>query len=458
MKDVSVLIVDDNIEFLQFLGEQFSKKGNVSQIFSNADEAIEYTRKSEFDVALVDIKMPGKDGIQLLKELKEIQPNSQVIILTGYSNVDTAIEAMKLGSYDYITKPCKVAELRMIVKKAYEKKMLLEQNTNLKQIISRRAGYSKIIGTSDKIEEINKLISKVASTRAPVLIQGESGTGKELVARVIHQQSIWKENPFIIVDCSSLQDTLLENELFGHEKGAFTDAHAEKKGLFEIADGGTLFLDEIGEMSKDIQAKLLRVLDTSEFRRIGGVRLLKADVRLTFATNKDLKAEVKNGNFREDLFYRLSVISINMPSLRERKADIPLLAKYFHENTKIAGNIKKELTDETLEHLMNYEWPGNIRELANVIERSIILSEGEKITPGDLQILVDSSNHVRQNQESFNDSSLEEAVEYAEKNYIEHMLSQYSGNISKLADILKISRASLYRKMKKYNIKSQDGE
>ncbi|MFQ5843220.1 MAG: sigma-54-dependent transcriptional regulator, partial [Thermodesulfobacteriota bacterium] len=381
---ISILLVDDDDTFREVLTGELASMGYGVVSASSGEEAKERLEREDFDVALMDIRMPGMGGIQALRMIKESSPGTEVIMLTGHATIDNAVESMKLGAFDYLTKPCTLDNLEAVVRKALERKQILQKNMALKQELARRERLEGFIGESREFKEVIELISKVASTDSSVLIQGESGAGKELVARAIHRASPRRDNPFIIIDCGSLQENLLESELFGHEKGAYTGAVGLKHGLFEVADSGTIFLDEIGEISPSLQVKLLRVLEMGEFRRVGGLKVIDVDVRVLAATNKTLHQLVERGKFREDLFYRLNIISILIPPLRDRRGDIPLLARHFAENHNITDKGKKLITDEAMELLSTYRWPGNVRELQNVIERAIILSEDEYIKPEDL--------------------------------------------------------------------------
>ncbi|HLG29391.1 MAG TPA: sigma-54 dependent transcriptional regulator, partial [Candidatus Brocadiales bacterium] len=385
---LSLLIVDDDEAFRNIVKDRFSRKGHRVALAASGNEAISLSQKNNFDIALVDIKMPEMNGIELLKQLKSKRPNIEVVILTGHATIDTAIDAIKLGAYHYLAKPCKLAELEVVVQKAHEKQLLSQQNILLREAIQRNLGTTEIIGNSKEIEAVRATIRKVADLQSPVLIEGKSGTGKELVSKALHINSIRANNPFIAVNCASLNENLLESELFGHEKGAFTGAIKEKRGLFEVADGGTLFIDELGEMSPRIQAKLLRVLEGEDFRPLGSIKSISVNVRIVAATNKDLLEEVQKGNFREDLYYRVNVISIKLPTLKDRSEDIPLLVNHFLQHSLVAIKEKKEITPETMDILMNYDWPGNVRELFNILERAIILTHGKHITPDDLPPII----------------------------------------------------------------------
>jgi len=438
------MVVDDEEPFRKLLQRRFSKSSNRVEAFESSESALSAAEERDFDVALVDIKMPGMDGIELLRRLKEVHPNMEVIIITGQGTIDSAIAAMKIGAYDYVTKPCKLSELDLIVQKAYEKSNLQKENVLLKDQLKQRNPYDMIIGKSRKIREVITLINKVAPTSSPVLIEGESGTGKELMAHILHQKSSRSQGPFIVINCSALQENLLENELFGHEKGAFTGASSLKHGLFELADRGTFFIDEISEMNPNIQAKLLRVIELGEFRRVGGNKQIHVDVRILGATNRSLEEEVKRGRFREDLFYRLNVVTISLPPLRERKEDIPFLVDYLLKIKSIDGGWGKTVATEALECLKNYRWPGNIRELANVLERAIILSTENTITLKDFPLSLLEPN--------LKSSKAASTIVEVEKNLIEKTLQEWKGNKTRTAKILGISIRNLYRKIGKYGI------
>jgi DNA-binding NtrC family response regulator len=450
-RKINLFIVDDEMDIRRLLVKSIPENNYNVATFASGEEFLKSDEIDRFDVGLVDIKMAGMSGIDLIKELKKQNLESEIIVLTGNASIETAIEALKLGAYDYLSKPFILSEIELIVKRAYEKKELIKRNEAFKDEIMRIRREHKIIGESEKIKEILILIQKVAPAGVPVLIQGESGTGKELAAMAIHDNSQRNDKPYIVIDCSSLQDTLLENELFGHEKGSFTDAFKEKKGLFEIADKGTLFLDEIGEMSKNIQSKLLRVLETKKFRRIGGTKEINVDVRVIAATNRNLEEEVKEGRFRKDLYYRLNVVTLEMPPLRERQGDIPILVDHLLKNKKITNKRKKKISKAALEMLEKYQWPGNIRELINVVERALIFSDTDTVIPEDLNLFYDdmkSSDFLRKpDKEDLNDY-----VDEAERDYIIQVLKQSSNSKTKAAKTLKVSRATLYRKLKKYGL------
>ena len=383
----TILVVDDEVNYLTVMEALLGDTGYEVLTAPSALEALKIAGASDLDLVLTDMKMPKMSGIELLDELHRLYPDLPVIIMTAFGTVEKAVTAMKKGAFDYILKPFKNDEILVTIAKALEHRHLLLTNRLLYQELEKKYGFPNIVGESRVMQEILALVKRVASSKATVLVTGESGTGKELVARAIHQCSNRAQKPFISVNCAALTETLLESELFGHERGAFTDAVAMRKGRFELADGGTLFLDEVAEMSQALQAKLLRVLQEMEFERVGGNRTIKVDVRVVAATNRDLKEEVEAGRFREDLFYRLNVVHLQVPPLRQRQEDIPLLAahfvkKYVQENVR--GKIR--LTPEALKVLVQYAWPGNVRELENVMERAVILCHNNLITPEDLPV------------------------------------------------------------------------
>lgn len=448
VEKISVLLVDDDETFRRLLDRELSFMGYKITSVPGGEEALRAIAEENFDVTLLDIVMPGIGGIEVLKSIKEARPMTEVIMLTGHATIDSAINSMKLGAYDYLSKPCQLDELQAVIQKAYEKKSLVQQNVLLKQELARKERFQEFVGCSPGLKAVLEMIAKVAAADSTVLIRGESGAGKELVARAVHKNSPRRDHPFVVVDCGSLHETLLQSELFGHEKGAFTGAVALKHGLFEVADKGTLFLDEIGDVSPAIQFKLLRVLETGTFRRVGGIKDIKVDVRVLASTNKDLQKLVSEGLFREDLFYRLNVITIPIPPLRERREDISLLAKNFTEHTTVTGKERKEITPEAMELLVNYHWPGNVRELQNVIERAIILSEDKYIKPEDLPTNLKRGMDFYERVDQGPYMSLKEL----EKRYISTLLKEFGGHRGKVAQVLKISERNLYRMIKRYNI------
>ena len=388
-----ILVVDDERSMRDFLSIMLKKVGYDVTTAVDGEEAVKILHKDIFDLVITDLKMPKVDGLQVLKTVKDLSPDTVVIVITAFASTETTVEAMKEGAYDYITKPFQNDEMKIRIKKALEKRRLSAENILLKKQLKDRAVFDNIIGKSEKIEKVFELVRKVSDSMSNILIYGESGTGKELIARAIHFNSRKKDKPFVTINCGALPEGLLESELFGHMKGSFTGAVFNKEGLFEVANGGTIFLDEVGETSPAIQVKLLRVLQDKEFKRVGGTKEIKVDVRIITATNRDLSKAVSEGKFREDLYYRLNVIPITLPPLRERTDDIPLLADHFlNKFNKALNKNVKGFSQTTMELFRNYEWRGNVRELENIIERAVALSNSEIITPEYLpDILRDSS-------------------------------------------------------------------
>ena len=378
---IRVLVADDERSLRFLMEKELPRAGCLVTCVETGEQALEQARMREFDVVLMDLKMPGIGGMEALRRVRETGTSAEVVVLTGHPDVTTAIEAMKLGAFDYLTKPFKLAEVELVIRRAAERRRITQENTALRRMVSQRTASPRILAQSPAMVSVLATVERIAASDANVLIEGESGTGKGLVAQTIHQQSPRAQGPFLAINCSGFQDQLLESELFGHEKGAFTGAVALKQGLFEVADRGTLFLDEVAEMTPAMQAKLLQVLDSREFRRVGGTRLHRADVRIVAATNKRMQHEVAAGRFREDLFYRLNVVGILVPPLRERQEDIPILAAYFLAGSQASGRPRKTLSPAALRLLGEYPWPGNVRELSNIMERLVILAPGEVIEP-----------------------------------------------------------------------------
>jgi len=443
-KKVKVLVVDDEAVVRESLRDWLSDAGYLVLTAENGPQALEIIKKEKPGIAISDLVMPGMDGIELLKRAKEISPGIEVIIITAYGSIPTAIAAMKEGAYDYIEKPFRPEKAELLVEKLVEHQRLLEENISLHRKLEERYRFENIITKSSKMQQVIELIKVVAKSNATALIIGETGTGKELVARAIHSQSYRKDKPFVAVSCAALPESLLESELFGHEKGAFTGAYTQRKGKFEIANKGTLFLDEIGEMSANIQVHLLRVLEEKEFTRVGGNELIKVDVRVVSATNRDLKEAVANGQFREDLYYRLNVVTIELPPLRERREDIPLLAEHFlkklalENQKKVAG-----FSPEATEFLLRYDWPGNVRELENAIERAVILAKSS---------LIESADLPHQSLSLAYSALPGKNLKEMEKNHIWGVLSETRGNYSEAARILGITRMTLYNKVRDYGL------
>ena len=456
LKD-KILVADDEQSMREFLDIMLKKEGYKVSLASNGEEVIKLIEKDIFDLVLMDIRMPRLDGIAALKKIKTVSPETIVIMITAYASADTAIKAMKEGAYDYITKPFKVEEIKLIIKNALEKKNLQKENVLLKQVVRDRYHFENIIGQSPKMSALYDLLEKVAPTKTNILITGESGTGKELVAKAIHFNSPRKEKPFVTLNCGAIPETLIESELFGHMKGAFTDAIATKKGLFEVADEGTIFLDEISEVPLLMQVKLLRVLQDKEFKRVGGTEDIRVDVRIISATNKDLEEEVKEKQFREDLFYRLNVIQIKLPSLRERREDIPLLADHFLKkySEELNKNILK-ISSEALRILLNYEYPGNVRELQNIIERAVALETSQELTGQNLSSYLDEQPSLKKGSMDLEIPTegidLEKMVEDLERTLLLKALDRTKGIKKKAAELLHINFRSMRYRLEKYGL------
>jgi DNA-binding NtrC family response regulator len=450
-----ILVLDDEASMLEFLSIMLEKEGYEVKTSQNGQKALTLAKNSFFDVIITDLKMPKMSGIEFLKKVKVFSPHSVFIVITAHSSLDTAVEAMRLGAYDYISKPFKIAEIRFAVRRALERKKLIEENFYLKKRVQSKDEYN-IVGSSIKIKKVLAMIEQVAKSNSTILIYGESGTGKELAARAVYKNSLRKDAPFLAIDCSALPETLLEAELFGYVKGAFTGADKDKAGLFSVTNGGTIFLDEIGEISSSIQMKFLRVLQEKEFKPLGSTQVSKVDVRLIAATRKDLKEEISKGNFREDLYYRISVIPLYLPPLRERSEDIELLSEYFLKKYIIENNKRhiKSIDKDVFEVMKKYPWPGNIRELENAIERAVILCEKDKITLSDLPETLHIASAGREDEFSFDwkNKDLRAAKEDFEKIFIINMLKKSRGNITLASKYSGIARRNFYEKIKKYNI------
>ncbi len=448
----NILIVDDEQSVVFLLKEELSEfeKYDVTVAYDGA-EAINILQSQPFDVVLLDVKMPRVSGIEVLKYIREQHPTTIVLMLTNFADVKTAIETMKLGAYDFVSKPYEREELLATIDRALELRRLTIDNKLMEYELNRQGVAREFIGNSPAIQSLIRTAKKIADSTAIVQIQGPSGTGKELIAHLIHTSSPRKNRPFVIVNCASIPDALLESELFGHEKGAFTNAYAMKQGLVEVANGGTLFLDEVGDISPMIQPKLLRFLETGEFRRVGGTNAMKVDVRIVSATNKDLQKEVEAGRFREDLLYRLNVVTLRIPPLKDRKEDIPLLIKNFLEK-KIKGKAQKRLSDEALQVLLRYDWPGNVREMEHVIEGAVILSHDEIITAKDLTLTASAEMQKSSSVPILQKDGEFLSLETMEKMQIELVLQKNNYNRSKTAQMLGITPKTLYLKIKRYSI------
>ncbi len=449
----SILIVDDEESMREFLSIMLQKEGYSVKTASNANDALAMIEKEIFSLAITDIKMPGMDGIQLLTEIRKVSPDTEVVMITAFGSTDTAVEAMKKGAIDYVVKPFQIDEIKIIIRNILEKKRLQQENTLLKQELFSLSGLDQIVGDSSTMIEVFKIIRKTSNSKSNVLITGESGTGKELVARAIHRLSRRAENSFVTVNCGALPDNLLESELFGYQRGAFTGAVENKKGLFEIADQGTIFLDEIGELTPAMQVKLLRVLQDQEFRRIGGVEDIHVDVRVIAASNQNFQQIIKEKRFREDLFYRLNVIPIHVPPLRERREDIPLLVGHFLK--KYASNGTLDITQDCMDLLLRSEWRGNVRELENVIERAVVMSQGNRITVDSLpQNILEgcesSDNHSLTIPEEGMD--LDRVITEIEQDLLLKALDKSGWVKKEAARILNMSFRSFRYKLSKYGI------
>ncbi len=440
---IDLLLVDDDRSLREALSDELVRSGFRVTAVHDAEAALGRIELRAFDVAIVDLNLPGMPGDELVRELQKRSPELEVIVLTGHATVENAVRTLKDGAYDFLTKPCHLDELEAVARKAFEKRALVRENRLLQRELARHDRFKEFVGRSTALSSVLEIISKVSQTESTVLIQGESGVGKELAARAIYRNSLRRKQPFIVVDCTSLQESLLQSELFGHERGAFTGAVTRKHGLFEVADGGTLFLDEIGEISLPLQTRILRVLDNGTFRRVGGVRDVQVDVRVICATNRDLYQMARDGRFRQDLYYRINVVSFTLPPLRERREDIPLLAEYFAENSGVPGKRAVRFSRDSRAVLQSYAWPGNVRELQNVVERALILAEGEEITVGDLP------GNLRQDRSGIDELiTRRPTLEELERSYIGQLLEEFGGHRARVAEVLGISERTLYRKIK----------
>jgi len=446
----SILVVDDEFSVRDSLYNWFRKDGYKVSTAENASEALKRIEESKPDVILLDIKMPGMDGVELQDRIHKIDAEIAVIMITAFASVETAVKALKQGAFDYVTKPIDPDELSHLVRRAFEHKKLKGENEQLKETLSEMTAVETIVGDSPQMQKVLELVRNVAQTDATVMVRGESGTGKELIARAIHANSRRRYFPIVPVNCGALPENLLESELFGHEKGAFTGAQYQRKGKLEMANGGTLFLDEIGTISPEMQVDLLRVLETKEFMRVGGQRPVRVDFRVVCATNEDLEAAVKAGKFREDLYYRINVFVIEIPPLRERRGDIIQLAQHFMR--RFAMQMDKRITEidaDALDELTRYEWPGNVRELANAIERAMVVGKPPAIRPEDLPVLARRSLGVN----GGGDAGAGDSLADMEKRHIAQVLERNNWNITHAAELLDIDRATLYNKIKKYGLR-----
>ncbi len=440
-KKISILIVDDEESVRDSLYNWFIEDGYYVECAENAKKALTILQSDSFDIILADIKMPGMDGLEMLKRIKSLKSDAIVIIMTAFATVDTAVQALKDGAFDYVTKPFDPDDLSHLIRNASKQISLIEENEILKDKVVSLENVEDMVGHSEAMQEVFRQIESVAQSTAPVIITGESGTGKELVAKAIHANSPRKFFPMVSVHCGALTESLLESELFGHEKGAFTGAVYNRKGRFEMADSGTIFLDEIATISPKMQVELLRVLETKSFVRVGGNKEINSDFRVLCATNRDLKGLVEKGLFREDLFYRLNVVNINVPPLRERVEDIPLLIEYFIQ--KYCSSMNRPIIPiepAALQRMESYAYPGNIRELENMVERAIVVGNGKKIMLRDLPLMKERSLPTF------------ESLDDLGKKHILQILNKYSWNITVSAKALKLDRVTLYNKIKKYGL------
>ncbi len=450
MSRKSVLIVDDEEGIRESLSGILEDEGYDVLTASSGEDALAITKEHMPDIVLLDVWLPEMDGLETLPRLKEIDANIPVIMISGHGNIEIAVKATRLGAYDFLEKPLSLEKVIITTKRALERKILEEENRSLKENIIKKC---RLIGDSEKIRTLRQQIEMAAQSNSRVLILGESGTGKELVARLLHEKSQRASGPFVEVNCAAIPQELIESELFGHEKGAFTGATERKSGKFELADRGTLFLDEIGDMTLQTQAKVLRVIETQTFQKVGGSKNIKVDVRIIAATNKNLMEEVKNGNFREDLYFRLNVIPIIVPPLKERSDDIPLLIKHFIELFASESGIRqKEITPDAVKTFQDYYWPGNIRELKNAVERLMIMISSDVITKKDVDALGMLGQQVLKEYDYFSHKTLKDARDAFEKDFIIRKLQENNWNVSKTAEVIDVERSNLHKKIKAYKI------
>ena len=459
-----ILVVDDEEIVVRSCMRALEDADFEVEAARSGAEALGKIDAAPYDVVLLDVKMPEMDGTVVLQRVKESHPDLEVVMVTGLSQIETAVRSMKLGAFDYLSKPFDPDELKLVVRRALERRRLLQENVDLKRQVESRYRFENIIGASPRMQEVFRLVARAAPTNTSVLLTGESGTGKERVARAIFHNSLRKDGPFVAVDCTSLSENLLESELFGHVKGAFTGAVANKRGLFEVADGGTLFLDEIGNIPLAIQAKLLRVLQEREFKAVGDTRTQKTDVRLIAATNKDLKAMVADGTFRDDLYYRINIFPIHIPPLRERREDIPALA--FHFLGVFSAELGKkvnELSDDAMNVLLNHAWPGNVRELENTVQRAVILASDKVIRKAHLQSIIDAgaapdaqAPRTSDELKRVKKAAREKSVERIEQAFVLEALRRNGWNVTRSAEETGMQRANFQALMKKHGIRLRD--
>lgn len=440
-----ILIVDDDDLFLKSIHKELDRMGYPVRTASCAEDGLRELRSFPPDIVLLDVRLPDKNGLELLRIIKDRDSSAEVIMLTAYGSIDAAIDSLQSGAYHYLVKPAKLSEIEALIQKAYERKTLKSENRALREELQSQPQRDVIVGASPKMNELFTLVERIAPTRQTVLIQGESGTGKELIARRIHRLSPRRDRPFVLVDCASLNKSLLETELFGHEKGAFTGANGIKHGLIEAAHTGTLFVDEVGSLDAEMQSDFLRLLETQEYRRVGGTTTRQADLRIVAATNTDLSKAVHEGKFREDLFFRLSVIVLTVPPLRERKEDIPALAEYFFDRIDCVDK-PNHVSPEVLQALSDYDWPGNVRELRNVVERTVLLSEGQVVKPGDLRMLPTGADRIIR---LLTEDDQLVTLRELQSRYIRYVLGKVEGHQQRAAKILEIDPKTIYRNLRK---------
>jgi two-component system response regulator AtoC len=456
MQPATILVADDDVVARELLAEALRKEGYHVEAFAGGEAVIARGRQGRVDLVLTDIRMGAVDGLTVLREFKRVSPNTAVVVLTAFGSLEGAIEAIKQGAYDYLAKPFKKEDIKLVVKRALDHCRLLQENARFREELKSKDEWSPLVGSSTAMLEVYKLVARVAESKSTVLLQGESGTGKELIARAIHTNGPRRDKPFIPVNCGALPDTLLESEMFGYEKGAFTGATGTKVGLFESANGGTLFLDEIGELGQALQVKLLRVMQDQEVRRVGGTTSTRVDVRIIAATNRDLEQLVKEGKFRDDLFYRLKVVPITLPSLVDRREDIPMLVHHFLQKCAAGtDHAVRGVLPETMVLLTQYRWPGNVRELENAIERAVSLSHGPLLTPDDLPEVIRQSATTEADARLSQADQLDEVcltLEEVEKRHLTRVLKETKGNKVKAAKILGIDRRTLYRMAERFGL------
>jgi two-component system, NtrC family, response regulator AtoC len=454
MHAAKILVVDDDAVACDLLAESLKKEGYEVEAYASGEEAIARGREGRVDLVLTDIRMGAVDGLTVLREFKRMSQDTAIVVLTAFGSLEGAIEAIKQGAYDYLAKPFKKEEIKLVVQRSLDHCRLLRENTKFREELKSKDEWSPLVGSSPAMLEVYKLVARVSESKSTVLLQGESGTGKELIARAIHGNSPRRDRPFVPVNCGALPDTLLESEMFGYEKGAFTGAIGTKTGLFESANGGTLFLDEIGELGQALQVKLLRVMQDHEVRRVGGTSSIKVDVRIIAATNRDLEQFVKEGKFRDDLFYRLNVVRITLPSLIERQEDIPMLAHHFLQKCGAGSTTAvRGFHPDTLVFLKQYRWPGNVRELENAIERAVSLSHGPLLTPDDLPAAIrHAGSHAEPKPTVPEADEVYLTLEEVEKRHLVRVLKETKGNKVKAAKILGIDRRTLYRMAERFGL------